>query len=246
MAGKWQAIHPFRLAAVLLLAGTLAYGTYHLMKPEMFSYIKVREGVVAEGGTPLKAEQIEKAVLPVNRFFSADRSPVPGLLPWADAEYYLGTPLAHRVTGGEPLMLGDLDRQGEGGSSGSLQAGMTGMSIPVDNIVGITPHLPVGSKVHIYASFEDQDGAHSGLLLREMPILSIQREMDGEIPRLAAVTIGLTLDQAVLLTHALHYGKIHLAEASRLEAKGPGIGDHAFASALLKTKKRWSDSGEER
>jgi pilus assembly protein CpaB len=63
---------------------------------------------------------------------------------------------------------------------------------------------------------------------------------------LAAVTIGLTLDQAVLLTHALHYGKIHLAEASRLEAKGPGIGDHAFASALLKTKKRWSDSGEER
>jgi pilus assembly protein CpaB len=239
-------IHPIRIVAVILLAGAVAFGSYQLLKPHTFAYVKLREGVVVEGGTPLQAEQIEEGVLATGGLFVQEGPPIPGLLAWADAERYVGLPVNKRLHGGVPLFVDDLDQQGEENIDRVLGESMTGMSIPVDNIVGITPHLSVGDRVHLYASFEDEAGAHSGLLLRNMPVISLQRELDGDVPNLVAVTIAVKTDEAVLLTHALHYGKVRLGKASVKDAKPSGIGEPTFASALMRTKKRWSEQEEER
>ncbi|MCK9911335.1 hypothetical protein MXD81_19440, partial [Microbacteriaceae bacterium K1510] len=84
-----------------------------------------------------------------------------------------------------------MDQQAEGSLNRELageKTEKTGMSIPVDNILAVTPYLSVGDRVHLYASFEDDEGAHSGLLLREMPVIALQRQVEDEVPQLIAVT----------------------------------------------------------
>jgi pilus assembly protein CpaB len=166
------------------------------------------------------------------------------LIPWTEVRSYIGQPLARQVEGGRPLLASDVERSGESGMDRSLAAAVTGMSIPVDNV--ITPHISVGDRVHLYASFEDESGAHSGLLLRSMPVIAVQRDWEGDLPQMEAVTISLKLEEAVLLTHALHYGKIRLGKAAISDRQNTGIGDQAFAAALMKTKKRWREGEEER
>lgn len=237
-------INPLRLAASLLLAASVAIVSYQVVKPETFSYIKLRDGLVKEGGTLLAVEDLEEEVLTLGGWSIGDSPPVEGLIPWSEAEAYVGQPLARRVTGGLPLMKTDVERLGESSLEQGLTTSHTAMSIPVDNVLGVTPHITVGERVHLYASFEDDAGAHSGLLLRDMPVIAIQREQESEVPQLVAVTISLKLDEAVLLTHALHYGKIRLGKAGLTDGAKTGVGDTMFAAALMKTRKRWSD-GEE-
>lgn len=240
-------ISPIRIVAALLLAASIAYGCYSILKPQTFAYAKLRDGVVLESGSTLQAEHMEKALFTVGGILTQKDSPLPGLVAWEKAPDYVGLPLSRRLTGGEPLFYSDLEQQAEGSLNRELAGDQTGISIPVDNILAVTPYLSVGDRVHLYASFEDDDGAHTGLLLREMPVIALQRQLEDEVPQLVAVTIALKTDEAVLLTHALHYGKIHLGKAaSSAGGKGAGIGDPAFASALMKTKKRWSDGEEER
>lgn len=243
MGLRMPAIHPIRLVGVLLVALVVAYGAYLYLKPQLFVYAKLREGVVVESGAYLQAKDIESAVLPMNSLFPSQIAPVTGLIPYAEAAAYLNTPVLRRLSGETPLLESDFSAEGDGGEP--LGEEMTGMSIPVDNIVGISPQLMVGDKVHLYASFEDEAGAHSGLLLREMPIIALQREIESVEPQLSGVTIAVKVNEAVLLTHALHYGKIHLGKASAYDKKGAGIGDTAFAAALMRTKKRWDDGGDE-
>ncbi|MFY0545786.1 RcpC/CpaB family pilus assembly protein [Brevibacillus sp. H7] len=237
-------VNPLRLAAALLLAACVAYGSYQMVKPETFSYIKLRDGVMKEGGMLLTLDDLEEEVLTLGAWSDNGKPPIDGLLPWSETAAYVGQPLARRVTGGLPLLKTDLEIHGESTLEPKLGASVTAMSIPVDNVLGVTPHIAVGERVHLYASFEDEAGAHSGLLLRDMPVIAVQREQESEVPSLVAVTISLNLDEAVLLTHALHYGKIRLGKAGLTDGTKNGVGDAAFAAALMKTRKRWSDEEE--
>lgn len=237
---KLPAIHPVRTLGILLLAGAVALGSYQIWKPSTFTYIKLKDGITVEGGSKLTEEVMEPATITTEGLWQTNRIPVEGLIAWSQREQAIGSMTTRRLTGGVPLLTHDVSQAGEEELNSQLDKSMTGMSIPVDNIIGVTPYLSVGDRVHVYASFEDDQGAHSGLLLRSMPILSLQREVETETPKLVGVTIALTLEQAVLLTHALHYGKIRLGKASVTETLQPGIGDVSFAGALMKTKKRWS------
>lgn len=237
---KLPAIHPVRAIGIVLLAGTVALGSYQIWKPSTFTYIKLKEGATIEGGSKLTEEVMEPASITTEGIMQPNRNPVSGLIAWSARDQAIGSTTTRRLTGGVPLLTNDVNQDGEAELNAQLDKSMTGMSIPVDNIIGVTPYLSAGDKVHVYASFEDDQGAHSGLLLRSMPILSLQREVEAEPPKLVGVTIGLRMEQAVLLTHALHYGKIRLGKASIQEPTQPGIGDYTFANALMKTKKRWS------
>jgi pilus assembly protein CpaB len=237
-------VNPLRLAAALLLAACVAYGSYQVVKPHTFSYVKLREGVVKGGGMPLAEEDVEEAVLVLGSSPLGSDSPIAGLIPWSEVETYVGQTLARQVTGGLPLLKPDMEIEGRSSLEQPLAPTETAMSVPVDNILGVTPHIAIGERVHLYASFEDEEGSHSGLLLRDMPVVGVQREQESDAPRLEAVTIALSLNEAVLLTHALHYGKVRLGRAGLSDGKRNGIGDESFAAALMRTRKRWNE-GEE-
>ncbi|MDF2682776.1 MAG: pilus assembly protein CpaB [Brevibacillus sp.] len=241
-----MSVHPLRLLALLLLASCVGIGSYFLVKPYTVTYIQLRPDVDKESGQLLEAKDIEPLVVNLGGALKRPSTPIPGLLLWDEAPTLLGKTLNRKVKGGRPLLESDLDQADRTKGDAKLNATMTGMSIPVDNVAGVTPHLSTGERVHIYASFEDDAGAHSGLLLQNMPIIGVQREMEGEQPNLVAVTLSLTRNEAVLLTHALHYGKIRLGLAATIDGQNAGVGDPVFATDLMKTKKRWGNQEEER
>lgn len=233
-----MSVHPLRLMALLLLAVCVAFGTYQILKPQMITYIQLRADLEKESGQLLEPEDIEPFTLTLGHTFQKPASWIPGLIPWEQFPRYVGHPFSHHVKGGRPLLESDLELSDEFQQEKTIDASMTGMSIPVNNIAGVTPHLSRGERVHVYASFENEAGAHSGLLLQNMPIIGVQREREGEQTHLVAVTLSLSRSEAVLLTHALHYGKIRLGLAGGYDGQKAGIGDVSFASALMKTKKR--------
>ncbi|MED4586590.1 RcpC/CpaB family pilus assembly protein [Brevibacillus choshinensis] len=241
-----MSVHPLRLLALLLLASCVGIGSYFLVKPYTVTYIQLRQDVNKESGQLLETKDIEPLVVNLGGAFKRQPTPIPGLLLWDEAPNILGKSLNRKVKGGRPLLESDLDQAGQTEVDTKLNTTKTGMSIPVDNVVGVTPHLSTGERVHVYASFEDDAGAHSGMLLQNMPIIGVQREMEGEQPNLVAVTLSLTRNEAVLLTHALHYGKIRLGLAAVMDGQKSGIGDTVFATDLMKTKKRWGNQEEER
>lgn len=240
-----MSVHPLRLLALLLLASCVGLGSYFLVKPYTVTYIQLRPNVDKESGQLLEAKDIEPLVVNLGGAIKRQPTPIPGLLLWNDASTLLGKSLNRKVKGGRPLLESDLDLPDQTQGDTKLNATMTGMSIPVDNVAGVTPHLSTGGRVHVYASFEDDSGAHSGLLLQNMPIIGVQRKMEGEQPNLVAVTLSLSRNEAVLLTHALHYGKIRLGMAAVMDGLNAGIGDAVFAADLMKTKKRWGNQEEE-
>lgn len=240
-----MSVHPLRLLALLLLASCIGIGTYLMVKPYTVTYVQLRLGVDKESGQLLEAQDMEPLIVNTGSTFQRSEVPIPGLVLWQEVPELLGRPFARQVKGGRPLLESDLERSGQEQGRPELSPSMTGMSIPVDNEAGVSPHLSTGERVHVYASFEDDAGAHSGLLLQNMPIIGVQREMEGELPKLMAVTLSLTKNEAVLLTHALHYGKIRLGRATAMDEQKPGIGDSTFAAELMKTKKRWGIREEE-
>ncbi|QRG67832.1 RcpC/CpaB family pilus assembly protein [Brevibacillus choshinensis] len=240
-----MSVHPLRLLALLLLASCVGIGTYVVVKPHTVTYIQLRSNVDKESGQMLEARDIEPLTVHLGGIFKRSTAPIPGLLQWEDAPTFLGKSLSRKVMGGRPLLESDLEQPGKAQGAAQADVNTTGMSIPVDNVAGVTPHLSTGERVHVYASFEDDAGAHSGLLLQNMPIIGVQREIEGEQPNLVAVTLSLSRNEAVLLTHALHYGKIRLGMAAAKNAQEAGIGDQAFAADLMKTKKRWIHQEEE-
>ncbi|USG65970.1 RcpC/CpaB family pilus assembly protein [Brevibacillus ruminantium] len=242
-----MSIHPLRLIAIFLLAACVAAGAYHFLQPQTFVYVKLRGHVEKASGEKLAATDLERGEIQVGGLARGQSAEALGLIPWEHAPRYLDRPLSRRIEGGRPLLPGDVEPESGKTYGRELAESMTGISIPVNNVTGVHPHVAVGERVHVYASFEDDSGAHTGLLLRNMPVIGVQREMDGAIPRLQAVTLSLQLREAVLLTHALHYGKIRLGQASLQEGEDTaGIGDQGFAASLIKTKKRWGETEEGR
>ncbi|WP_400161800.1 RcpC/CpaB family pilus assembly protein [Brevibacillus sp. TJ4] len=242
---KSVSVHPIRLFAVLLLAVCVAIGAYQMVKPHTVTYIQLREGVEKESGQRLEVSDVEPLVLTMGNVFQRPSDPIPGLLLWEDAADYIGLSFTRQATGGRPLLKADLEKAGGLHPDHGQDSNLTGMTIPVDNVAGVSPYVSQGERVHVYASFEDDAGAHTGLLLQNMQIVGIQREMTGNYPKLVAVTLSLTRDEAVLLTHALHYGKIRLGLAASEDSQQSGIGDAQFATNLMKTKTKWGSVKEE-
>lgn len=240
-----MSVHPLRLLALLLLASCMGIGAYTILKPHEITFIQLRSTVEKESGQLLEAKDVEPLTLTLGGLFQKTSDPIPGLIPWTEGQQLIGLPFSRPVKGGRPLLLGDLELVNQTGKEASPKDVRTGMSIPVDNVAGVSPHISTGERVHVYASFEDEAGAHSGILLQNMPILAVQREMEGDQPKLQAVTLSLGREEAILLTHALHYGKIRLGLAGIMDDQQSGIGDAGFAAELMRTKKRWAlEKGE--
>ncbi|WP_232699059.1 hypothetical protein [Brevibacillus daliensis] len=234
-----------RVIAILLFAVAVGWATYQAVRPDMFTYINLKENVVLDAGTSIEIEDVEMGSVALHRsLFSAEGS-IPGFIAWENIQDVIGLPVTRQLSGGIPLSEGDIAMSTDQQAVLADDPNQTAISLPVDNISGISAHLQVGDRVHLYASFEDDEGAHTGLLLRAMPVVFLQRGLDSDGPSLKAVTISLSLYEATLLTHALHYGKIHLGKAAYSNDQKVGVGDVAFAAALMKTKKRWQDVKEE-
>ncbi|CCF15362.1 putative uncharacterized protein [Brevibacillus laterosporus GI-9] len=230
-----------RLLVITLLAIACGFLTYQTVRPELFYYIRVREQSELEIGTPLSLDHVEKGVLEMgNRFFSSSVE-VPGFIPWEEVSHVIGIPVIRHVKAGVPLLKADISTSTEENQLQGNHPNQTAMTIPVDNISGVSAQLQERDRVHIYASFKDEEGAHTGLLLKAMPVVGVQRGLDGEGAILKAVTISLTLHEGRLLAHALHYGKLHLGKAGYGKDLTSGIGDAHFAKALMKGNKSWTD-----
>ena len=87
----------------------------------------------------------------------------------------------------------------------------TAVTIPVNNISGVSPEITAGAKINIYTSYKTENYEVEELLFQEVKILDVQATGDAESGyTLNAITIQINPADALKLLHAINFQKIDI------------------------------------
>jgi len=106
------------------------------------------------------------------------------------------------VYSGNALMTSMLTTTGGNSIEMTMKSNAVAVTVGVDYITGVTSELSAGSRVNVYASYNDS----TTLLLENIRVLSVGRE-NGII---SSVTLEVDIPQSLQLVHACTYGSVHL------------------------------------
>jgi Flp pilus assembly protein CpaB len=123
----------------------------------------------------------------------------------------IGHYLRYDVYKGTPFLSNNVDVMGGSPAEVHLGKNMVAVTIPVDNMTGVTHLLGTDSRINIYAGFEQDFEKHTVQLLENVRVLDVLIDYyQSEIPVLAGVTVEVTQEEAVSLTHVLMFGSVRL------------------------------------
>lgn len=106
------------------------------------------------------------------------------------------------VSSGNALMTSMLTTTGGNSIEMTMKSNAVAVTVGANFITGVTAELSSGSRVNVYASYNDS----TTLLLESIRILSVGRE-NGVIN---SVTLEVDVAQSLQLIHAYTYGAVHL------------------------------------
>ena len=106
------------------------------------------------------------------------------------------------VYSGTAAMASMLTTTGGNAIEQRMRPNAVAVTIPVNDVTGVTAELAYGSRVNVYASYN----AETILLLQNMRVLRSAGGTGG----LASVTIEVSVEESLKLVHAHAYGIIHL------------------------------------
>lgn len=116
-----------------------------------------------------------------------------------DAVLKSGDSLRMDVTSGMPLVLSLLTAYGGSTVEMTMDPSKIAISIPMDNISGVTGDLKAGSRVNVYATGVDTDGVYKTILLfQNMRIIAAPK---GGNDALTSVTIEVTVEESLKLVY---------------------------------------------
>lgn len=118
-----------------------------------------------------------------------------------------GDSLRMDVGKGMPLTISLLSVTGGSSIEQNMAPSSVAITIPLNNITGVTSELQPGSRVNIYVS-SDASGQATTLQFQNMRILSVFRNESGGIA--SASVEATTVDQALKLVNAATYDNIYL------------------------------------
>lgn len=129
---------------------------------------------------------------------------------------------------GNPLMTSMLTTTGGNSIEMTMKSNAVAVTVGANFITGVTSELSYGSRVNIYANYNDS----TTLLLESVRVLSVGRE-NGVIN---SVTLEVDIAQSLQLIHAYTYGSIHLGLVDATgylysQAKLPTYNTSGFSSA---------------
>ena len=200
------------LIFIVLFGALIAYFTYGYLKGEKTNiYLFAND---YEAGTTITREMLTTlevdATMVENLAYSSNSAKYvtdSDLAAIIDAGDTLGTD----VYAGTPFMT--TQTATIGGSSVERRLGdyMTAITIPVNNISGVSPEISAGAKINIYSSYSTDDYEVEELLFQNVKILEVQATGDEESGYvLNAITIELQPKDALVLLHSINFRKIDI------------------------------------
>ena len=106
------------------------------------------------------------------------------------------------VYAGNPFMSSMLTTTGGNSIEMTMKTNAVAVTVGVDNITGITPELSTGSRVNVYASYNDS----TTLILENIRVLYV----GGDGSSISSVSLEVDIRQSLQLVHAYTYGKVQL------------------------------------
>ena len=106
------------------------------------------------------------------------------------------------VYSGTAIMSSMLTTTGGNQIEQRMRQDSVAITIPANNVTGVTSELSFGSRINVYASYN----AETVLLLQNMRVLRTTRGSGG----LASITIEVTVEESLKLVHAQTYGSVHM------------------------------------
>lgn len=140
-------------------------------------------------------------------------------------EQVLGRGVIQPVTMNEPLLTSKLAAKEEGGGLPIvIPEGMRGVSVKVDEVIGVAGFVLPGTRVDVLVTINPQnerDEATTRVILQNVTVLTagqtIQRDAEGTPQTVTVITLLVTPEQSEELTLAATEGRIHLALRNTLD-----------------------------
>lgn len=115
-----------------------------------------------------------------------------------------GDSLRMDVSEGMPLTLSLLSVNGGSTVEMNMDPAKIAVTVPINDVSGVTKDLKEGSRVNIYATGVDAPG--TTLLFQNMRVLSVGKDNNGSI---VSATIEVTTDESLKLVYAANYSTIY-------------------------------------
>jgi pilus assembly protein CpaB len=215
------------LAIAILAGGGLAYGTYNFMQnqPAKSMATPTQAVVVAAAdlqlGTELKAEDLELTYFPVGK--------VPDGTFTQKADI-VGRGLIVPLVKNEPVLAAKLaSKEAGSGLPPVIPEGMRGVSVRVNEVVGVAGYVLPGNRVDVVATAsptESRSDTTSKVVLANVQVLTagtrLEQDQDkGKPIQVTVVTLLVNPEQAERLALASTEGKIQLALRNPMDQGAP-------------------------
>ncbi len=161
---------------------------------------------------------------------------------YASTAEVIGRGLITPVKANEPLMANKLaDKESGGGLPIVIPEGMRGMSVRVDEVIGVAGFVLPGTRVDVLLTItprtSGQEEPMTRIILQNIQVLTsgqtIQQDANGTPQTVSVVTLLVTPEEAERLTLASTEGRIQLALRNTLDlgnVETPGIRANALIS----------------
>lgn len=141
------------------------------------------------------------------------------------AEQVVGRGVIQPVSINEPLLTSKLAAKEEGGGLPIvIPEGMRGVSVKVDEVIGVAGFVLPGTRVDVLVTINpqnDKEEATTRVILQNVTVLTagqlIQKDAEGTPQTVTVITLLVTPEQSEELTLAATEGRIHLALRNTLD-----------------------------
>lgn len=137
----------------------------------------------------------------------------------------IGRGLMMHVSAGEPVLTHKLTTPEHGGHLIKIPKGMRGVSVTVDEVVGVAGFVLPGTRVDVIVSINptaEREQAASRVILQDVETLAAghatEWDVEGTPQNVAVVTLLVSPEEAEILTLAATEGRIQLALRNNLDA----------------------------
>ena len=224
--------------AVAVLLSVFVYREFQqasAVRPAQSQQIVVAAGPLALG-TRLDANNITMIPWPAG-------SPLPGMLTSTDSA--VGRAVITPVVANEPILESKLaPREAGAGLSATIPEGMRGVSVAVNDVVGVAGFVGPGTSVDVLVTGQIPGATQTGAeyvtrtILENIRVLAagqkIEQDREGKPQTVPVVTLLVTPQDAATLAMASTEGKIQLALRNTIDVKNtapvPALQATVFAS----------------
>lgn len=192
------------LLVAILLAALVAFGIYQMLTPQRTTVYIFNADYSA--GTQVTTNMLQSIEVDSNIIVGSDRMSTGDFIitesNYAEILTTAGV-LRNDVYAGNVFTTSMLSTTGGNRIEMVMKKNAVAVTVDVNNITGVTTGLAYGSRVNVYANYNES----TILLLQNTRVLAVGKDSNGAV---SSVTLEVNLGDSMRVIHACNYGEIHL------------------------------------